>query len=159
MMSSRVRLTLICAAAAIVGTVVGFASSNGWSYARDRLRFVSSPFGPETVASIPAEDLAVAVEFVELGETAAFEKALFEAEQIVRQRSAPKSPSTRWLIYRSREHTDDGRVMYMVWFEQHGDLERSALSDVLPLPAGKDGSIRRCPEHAVLTLVPVMLTP
>jgi hypothetical protein len=158
MMTERLRLTLICAAAAIVGIAVGFASSNGWSYVRDRPLSVSAFFRTEAIGSMPSEGLAIACEFVDSGKTAAFENAVFEAEQSVRQRLAPQSPSMRWLVYRSHEHADDGSVLYVLWFEQHGDLETSVLSDVLRLQIATQRPRRCWPDRAALTLVPVLST-
>jgi hypothetical protein len=151
------RVALTGVVAATVGIIVGFASSIAWSHVRDHLASISSFSRAETISRTPADGLAVVVEFVDASKTAAFEKAVFEAERHVRHLLARQQPTTPWFIYRSREHAHDGSVLYLLWFEQHGELESSALSNAGRLQTATPA--HRCwPDHPSLTFVPVMST-
>jgi hypothetical protein len=140
--------------AAGAGIAVGLASSVGLSYARDHLWRAPVSSG-QAIARAPNQGLGVAFEFVDAGTTAAFESALFQAEQGVRRRLALRDDADRWRIYRSREPSSDGRVLYMLWFKGHGDLETEVLADLLPRRSAADAVLARWSEHIVLTLVPV----
>jgi hypothetical protein len=151
-MATCPRVVVAGVVAASAGIGVGFASSIGLSYARDHLWRVPVSSAP-VIASAPTQGPGVAFEFIDAASTAAFEAALVQAEQRVRQ--ALPDEVDPWRIYRSPEPSVDGRVLYVLWYEQHGDLETQVLSELLLRRSADDGVVRRLSEHTVLTLLPV----
>lgn len=109
----------------------------------------------QAIAGARSRGLSVTFDFVDANATAAFEASLAHAEDRVRRGLGQEGGASHWRIYRSREASSDGRVLYMVWFEEHGDLETAALSDLLSRRATADDLPQHSLEHSILTLVPV----
>jgi hypothetical protein len=150
------RVAATCTVATTVGLVVGLAASMALSYAWDRLQATRSPEAAVLATARPG--LAVAIESVAVDRAAAFEAAVFEAEQRARRLLPERDESSRWFLFRSRTPVIDGEILFLLWFEPHGDIERTALADLFsgPVPSHPPRAWRH---HELVTFVPVTPIP
>jgi hypothetical protein len=149
------RVAVTGTVATTLGLVVGLAASRALSYAWDRLRTVQSVEATPARLATSRQGLAVGFESVDVDRAAAFEAAVFEAEQRSRRQLPDEDEPSRWFLFRSRTPTVDGSILYLLWFEPHADLERTALSGLFPA-AAPSRPRRAWPDHELVTFVPVM---
>lgn len=139
----------------IAGVLVGWALSSAMSFAWDRLTIVHrTPVSPVGSAAARA-GLTVAFHSIDVRRTSAFEASIAQAEQRVRRQLHEERQSAPWLVFRSRTPLIDGTIVYLVWFEPHGDIEYDVLTELLPASVPTIHSARAWPDDELLTFVPL----